>query len=652
MVAEIERGCVDPQRPAQPTSRHGEQLPEPGHQMQPGLDRLQYFLDPDATVRFEQVAAVQHGQRPDVLRPELVGPQQELVFRAQPLHRLHPSSQHRLAPARGLGTFGLPVRAGGLVRCRPDRSNVGCGSRPFWGNGCRPGEGGVMPEVDELELESRVEEILNRRPVVGLAVGVVRNGRLEFFHGHGLADIASNTPITEDTVFRIGSITKTVTAIAVMQLCEHGLVNLDTLAENYLRAYTLVPAKDNHPPATVRHLLTHTSGIPELVYPSRAYKPILGETVAFGRRVPTLAEFYRGCLRQVAEPGTRQTYSSHNFATLGQIVEDVSGTPLNRYVRENIFAPLGMPDTDLVRSDRVRARLATGYALRSDGPRPVGDCDLVTVGAGAVYSATRDMARYVAALLGGGANDLGSVLKPATLASMFAPHYRPDPRLPGAGLAFFRHDLHGHLVVDHDGLMPGFCSQMSLAPDDGVGVVAFTNGARGAMAWLGAEISGLLRYVLGVGDDAIRTDVAHHPEVWRDICGWYSLRGSWRDVQKWFIAGAEVFVNRGRLMIRPFTPVPSLLRGLPLRPDDDSDPYVFRVDLSDVGIGTSRVVFSREPGAEATSLHLDFPPLSFDRQRAISNPRPWGTAALAAVAVATTARAVGRRRRLNKGAPT
>ena len=79
-----------------------------------------------------------------------------------------------------------------------------------------------MPEVDELEMTARVEEILNRHAAVGLAVGVVRNGGLEFFHGHGVADIASNTPITEDTVFRIASITKTFTAIAVMQLCEQG----------------------------------------------------------------------------------------------------------------------------------------------------------------------------------------------------------------------------------------------------------------------------------------------------------------------------------------------------------------------------------------------------------------------------------------------
>jgi CubicO group peptidase (beta-lactamase class C family) len=85
--------------------------------------------------------------------------------------------------------------------------------------------------------------VASRHPAVGLAVGVVRDGRLDLFHGHGLADIASRTPVTEDTVFRIGSITKTFTATAVLQLREQGLVDLDAPAGDYLRAYRLVPAK-------------------------------------------------------------------------------------------------------------------------------------------------------------------------------------------------------------------------------------------------------------------------------------------------------------------------------------------------------------------------------------------------------------------------
>jgi CubicO group peptidase (beta-lactamase class C family) len=500
------------------------------------------------------------------------------------------------------------------------------------------------PGTDELGLEGRVREILNRWPAVGLAIGVVRDGSLELFHGHGVADIASNRAMTEDTVVRIGSITKTFTAIAVLQLWEQGLVDLDAPANDYLRAYRLVPAKAAHRPATVRQLLTHTAGLPELVYPSRAFRPILGETVKFGQPVPTLAEFYRGRLRLVAEPGTRHTYSNHGFATLGQIVEDVSGGPLDRYLREHIFGPLGMADTDLVRSARVRSRLATGYRLRSDGPHPVSDCDVVTVGGGSIYSTTSDMARYLAALLGGGANTHGSVLEPETLASMFAPQYQPDPRLPGVGLAFFRSEVGGHLVVEHDGLVPGFSSQLSLAPDDGVGVVAFTNGARSAKAWLGAEVAGMIRYLLGVPDEVIRTDVPHHPEIWRDLCGWYSFGGSFRDVQRWFVVGAEVFVRRGRLMLRVLSPIPALNRGLPLHPDDDKDPYVFRVDLSSFGIGTSRLVFSREPRVGTTAVHLGFAPLSFRKQPGLENPRWWATGAFGALAVATTTMAVRRRR--------
>ena len=377
-----------------------------------------------------------------------------------------------------------------------------------------------MPSVDQLGLTARIGRILNRWPTVGLAVGVVRNGRLEFFHGHGFADIASNTPVAEDTVFRIGSITKTFTAIAVMQLWEQGLVDLDAPANDYLRGYRLITARMIHRPATLRHLLTHTAGLPEVVYPSRMLQPVFGEMVRVGTPVPSLAEYYRGALRLVAEPGTRYVYSDHAFATLGQIVADVSGDPFDRYLRQHVFEPLGMSDTDLLRSDRVKPRLATGYRLGSSGAKPVTDSEVITAGGGAVYSTPRDMARYLAALLGRGANEHGSVLKPETLATMYAPQYQQDPRVPGIGLAFSRFNLGGHLAVEHGGIIPGFNSQIFAAPDDGVGVMAFTNGARNAMLWLPGEVGGLLRQLLGVTADGIRTGIPHRPEIWGDICGW------------------------------------------------------------------------------------------------------------------------------------
>src|SRR4249919_1151301 len=116
-----------------------------------------------------------------------------------------------------------------------------------------------MPEIDHFEIEGSVDRMLNRWPAVGLAMGVVRDGALVFFSGHGFANIESATPVTEDTVFRIGSITKTFTAIAVMQLEEQNLIDLDAPANDYLRAFKLIPAKASFRHATVRHLLTHTA---------------------------------------------------------------------------------------------------------------------------------------------------------------------------------------------------------------------------------------------------------------------------------------------------------------------------------------------------------------------------------------------------------
>jgi CubicO group peptidase (beta-lactamase class C family) len=501
--------------------------------------------------------------------------------------------------------------------------------------------------IDALGLEARIGGILHRWPAVGLAVGVVRHGRLEFFSGHGLADIASNTPVTEDTVFRIGSITKTFTAIAVMQLWEQGLVDLDAPANDYLRAYRLIPAKASFRAATVRDLLTHTAGIREVLHPSGLLRMRdLGETVKLGRPVPSPAAYYRGGLRIDAEPGTRFMYTNHGFATLGQLVEDVSGTPLDRYFREHLFEPLGMASTDLVRSERVRSRLACGYELRSDGAKPVTDYEVVPVGGGAVYSTPRDMARYLAALLGGGTGEHGAVLTPATLAATFEPHYQPDPRVPGFGLGFFRANLGGHLAVEHDGILPGFDAQIFLAPGDGVGVLALANGARRGMHWLAPEVGGLLKRLLGVPDEVIRTDVPHHPELWGDLCGWYRFSAHRSDPARFAIgAGAEVVVRRGQLMLRALSPIPALYRGFLLHPDDEQDPYIFRIELPWFGIGTGRVIFSREPGVGTAAFHLDFAPLSFQKQPASKHPRLWITGAVGALAVAATATAARRLRR-------
>jgi CubicO group peptidase (beta-lactamase class C family) len=473
----------------------------------------------------------------------------------------------------------------------------------------------IMVGTGSSELRPAVDRIANGWPCVGLAVGVIRGGGLESFCVQGLADIAARTPLTKDTVFRIASITKTFTAIAVMQLWEQGAIDLDRPANAYLRAYRLVPARPGLGEPTVRHLLTHTAGIREVLHLSGLLRMRdLGETVEAGRPVPSLAEFYGGALRYDAEPGTTFTYTNHGFATLGQIIEDLSGRSLDDYFRDNIFKPLGMADTGLRRPE-VGSPCAQGYELRAHGVEPVPDYDLIPRAAGGVYSTPRNVARFVAALLGGGRNDHGAVLEPASLASMFEPHFQPDPRLPGFGLAFFRTDLGGHLAVEHDGILPGFDSQMLLAPNDGVGVIAFANGAKRGMHWLVPETQAILRELLAIPADAIRTDVPQRPEIWGELTGWYRTSTLGSDPARFvFGPGVEVAARGGRLILRPLSPIPTLLRGFVLHPDDPEDPYVFRIDVPWFGVGTTRVAFSADPGGRARAVRLELAPISFVRQ--------------------------------------
>jgi CubicO group peptidase (beta-lactamase class C family) len=503
--------------------------------------------------------------------------------------------------------------------------------------------------VDEQTVRSQATHVLDRWPSAGLAVGVVRRGTLERFLSHGVADIASRTPITQDTVFRIGSVTKTMTAIAVMQLWEQGLVDLDAPAGDYLRAFELVPAKASFRPVTARHLLTHTAGIGYWRRWSDVLRPGFGSGDYARRPIPSLAGYYRAGLPVVIEPGTKWVYSNHGFAVLGQIVEDVTGEPFDRYLREHVLDPLGMEHTDLIRSERVTATLATGYVTRSHGLEATEDRPMPTAPGGAVYSTPRDMARYVAALLEGGHNDHGAVLEPETVALMVAPHFQPDHRVPGMGLAFELDDESGHRVAAKGGTMPGFLTDMRLAPDDRVGVFALSNtgglDGRGSPEPLATT---LLRDLLDLSPTAIRNDVPPRPETWGELCGWYGLdRGGIANAfdRLLFGAGAEVRVEHGHLMLRPLSPVPAVRKGYRLHPDEEDDPYVFRIDFADWGRGTYRVAFSRQDGA----LRLEGGAMSMEKRPDALNPRRWAMGAVVAGGGAAALRRAGRRPPVRSG---
>jgi CubicO group peptidase (beta-lactamase class C family) len=455
----------------------------------------------------------------------------------------------------------------------------------------------VLKEADHV-IGGHVRKL---GPLAGLAVGIVHGGNLIYTYGSGFADLKTQTPVNADTIFRIMSISKTFTAVALMQLWEQGKFQLDDPANAHLRTLRVEHPDLDAPPITIRHLLTHTSGIGELrkIKPRWLLRPetmVLEDlSVRDGARIPSLAEYYGGKVRAEVHPGVKWAYSNHAFGVLGQLVADLSGEPFEQYAINYIFKPLGMEQADWFLSDRVRARLATGYIFQKDSFRTVeevyGYQHVVTAGASNIYASVNDMARYAAALMSGNGSRTASILKPETLQLMFEPHYRLDPRLPGQGLAFFLDEIGTHRTVGHGGGWPGFISSLLVAPDDGLAVLVFTNTSNSTP---GVIAYNLLRRLLGVVDPKETLEqrlAAEHPHLWASLCGSYGPRpGPNTNFRHWegTAAELEVFVEGNHLALR--SSAGAFQEPVQLHPVESSDPLSFEIIMDE---RVHQVVFKR-----------------------------------------------------------
>ena len=276
-------------------------------------------------------------------------------------------------------------------------------------------------------LDSGLRGAVERKDVPGVVALVTDRERVLYQGAFGVADIATGRPLTSDALFRIASMTKPVTSVALMQLIEQGRVGLDDPASKYLPelaelkvfesfdpatgAYRLRPASR---PATVKHFLTHTAG---LAYPFttavwRDFKPAAGETYPFGGPL-------------LFDPGERWHYST-STDVVGKLVEVVSGQKLEDYFREHIFAPLKMDDTfynvpeakgPRLVAQQQRAGAHMDGAIELQNPQP-GLTIAAPVGGGGLASTADDYGRFMRMLLNGGALDGARVLKPETVALM------------------------------------------------------------------------------------------------------------------------------------------------------------------------------------------------------------------------------------------
>ena len=480
----------------------------------------------------------------------------------------------------------------------------------------RPGEGEhttcASGRIDASDLKATIAQVLDRRPCAGLAVAVIADGALAWFHGHGLADVAAKTPITEDTVFRIASLTKIFTAVAVMQLWEQGLVDLDAPATTIFapsswsrRSRTCRP-----PPSGTSHIPPESdTGDGSRTYFSRAsVRATERDDPGRGPGGLLPPRPARGG-RAGDQVGVQQSRVCRARADR----RGVARQPLDRYLRDYVFDPLGLgTPTSSDRNGCDPAWLpATCWALGASSRSPI---------ARSRPWRGRDVLdhghhRYVAALLrmAAGAR-LGA--QPETVATMFQPHFQPDPRVPGMGLGFELGEQGGHKTVGKTGILSGFHSAIALAPEEGIGVIVFSN--TGGLDGRGAPTplaTALLRRLLGLPVETIRTDVAPRPEIWSEVCGWYGPPpGPVTNLFSRALMGAGAEVSRRQSDAEATDPDPSNATGFRLYPDDPDDPWVFRIHFPEFGMERRVVFVGGSEEQAATRLLLDM--MSFEKRPA------------------------------------
>jgi D-alanyl-D-alanine carboxypeptidase len=316
----------------------------------------------------------------------------------------------------------------------------------------------ASPTAAADPVDSYLTAEMARRLIPGLALAVVREGKVVKERGYGLASIELDVPVTPDTVFELASVTKQFTAAAVMRLVEDGKVGLD----DPLRAH-VADTPDRWHFITLRHLLTHTAGLPPNGDNFRSLR-------AGGFRLDySTKELFESVASDpvLAVPGERYAYSDAGYLLLGMVIEKASALRYADFLEQQFFRPFGMTSTALIDQRAIVKNRASGYTLRGrETVRIRRDFQMELASHYGVLSTVRDLVKWDAALAG------GKVLKQSSLDQMWARARLNDGRPRDYGLGWEVKDLNGHRVVSHSGITG---TEYTRFPDDGLTVIVLTN---------------------------------------------------------------------------------------------------------------------------------------------------------------------------------
>lgn len=336
----------------------------------------------------------------------------------------------------------------------------------------------ALPEVDRL-----MSDFMERNRVPGIAYGIIVDGQLFHAKALGLREVPSRAAVDTTSVFRIASMTKSFTALAILRLRDEGKLSLEDPAERYVPelARLRYPTTDS-PRITIRHLLSHSEGFPE-------DNPWGDQQLA--ATDDDLARMITEGIPFSNVPGVAYEYSNYGFAILGRIVARVSGVPFPKYLEEKILRPLGMTSTTLEFAAVPATRLAHGYRLQDGNwleEKPLPDGAFGPMGG--LLTSIGDLSRYVGFMLAAWPPRDGAETGPVRRASVR--EMQQVTRYSGATAAATETGLtlgaggYGYglgvrqtcrfaVSVAHSGGLPGFGSQMRWLPEYGVGIVALGN---------------------------------------------------------------------------------------------------------------------------------------------------------------------------------
>ena len=438
-------------------------------------------------------------------------------------------------------------------------------------------------------VEHIVPKEMRAGKLPGLSLAVMQDGKTLYAEGFGSRDREKNLPTTPDTLFGIGSITKSFVAIAIMQLVERGEIEL----KDPVSMYTPIRLGLKENPITIHHLLTHSLGVPSLGTSSVAFYKAVGYDTGIPFGSPD--DFYRllnGAGDEVVDaPGKRFFYHNAAWRVLGHVIQLKTGKPFHRYIKENIMKPLGMKRSTLntaeFNSDPNRItcywKKPDGSVVPTEFPYPNPEDNLpfsFLAAAGGVTSSSNEMSLYIDALI----NKEPTLISPESHEKMQTLHIRrPDGYYGEFGYGYglcITPDFHGYKMVSHGGSILVSTAHMSMVPENKTGVIIMGNSSKVAYEAINESILSLL---MGLDPEESTPELVIKKRL-RDLTGKYETYMG--------IESVDVTYRAGLLYLESESPFEKTR--IPLIPEDPTlEETVFNIIVD----GTkSPVVFEKKEG--------------------------------------------------------